>query len=137
MTEVDAQVATEEPSLHLDEPRKRPNRSDKRRTLLNEEPLLLGSSWARVWCKSMQTDGRLVVGGWPGTLAEARARVQGHLGNELARRRMPSLSVAELTEATSATYQRAKRDWLIAARDMRPKGSRSADGDDEEDDGDE
>jgi hypothetical protein len=132
MTEVDAQVATEEPSLHLDEPRKRPNRSDKRRTLLTEEPLLLGSSWARVWCKSMQTDGRLVVGGWPGTLAEARARVQGHLGNELARRRMPSLSVAELTEATSATYQRAKRDWLLAARDMRPKGSRSSE-DDEDD----
>ena len=67
MTEVDAQVAVEEASLQLDEPRKRPNRSDKRRTLLNEEPLLLGSSWARVWCKSMQTDGRLVVGGWPGT----------------------------------------------------------------------
>jgi hypothetical protein len=129
MTDLEAPVATEEPSL---EPRKRPNRSDKRRTLLSEEPLLLGSSWARVWCKSMQTDGRLVVGGWPGTLAEARARVQGHLGNELARRRMPSLSVAELSEATSATYQRAKRDWLLAARDMRPKGSRSAE-DDEDD----
>src|ERR1700709_832200 len=129
LNEVDTQVATEEPSLDLDEPRKRPNRSDKRRTLLNEEPLLLGSSWARVWCKSMQTDGRLVVGGWPGTLAEARARVQGHLGNELARRRMPSLSVAELTEATSATYQRAKRDWLLAARDMRPKGARKSEDD--------
>ncbi len=130
MTDVETPALLEEPSL---EARKRPNRSDKRRTLLSEEPLLLGSSWARVWCKSMQTDGRLVVGGWPGTLAEARARVQGHLGNELARRRMPSLSVAELTEATSATYQRAKRDWLIAARDMRPKGSRSSeDGDDDE-----
>src|SRR5882757_9422788 len=56
MTEVDRQVAAEDTSLQLDEPRKRPNRSDKRRTLLNEEPLLLGSSWARVWCKSMQTD---------------------------------------------------------------------------------
>lgn len=117
------------------EPRKRLNRSDRRRVLLTEEPLLLGSSWARVWCKSMQSDGRLVVGGWPGTLAEARARVQGHLGGELARRRMPSLSIAELTEATSATYAQAKRDWLLAARDMRPKGSRSASEDDEEDDG--
>src|SRR3954451_19284324 len=110
MTEVDAQAPADEPSLHLDEPRKRPNRSDKRRTLLDAEPLSLGSSWARVWCKSMQTDGRLVVGGWPGTLAEARARVQGHLGGELARRRMPQLSLEELTAATSAAYQRAKRD---------------------------
>ena len=124
MNETEAALASEEPSV--DEPRKRLNRSEKRQALLDAEPLTLGSSWARVWCQSMQTDGRLVVGGWPGTLAEARARVQGHLGGELARRRMPQLSLA---------YQRAKRDWLIAARDMRPKGSRSTDEDD--DDGDE
>jgi hypothetical protein len=133
VNETEAALGSEEPSL--DEPRKRLNRSEKRQALLDAEPLTLGSSWARVWCQSMQTDGRLVVGGWPGTLAEARARVQGHLGGELARRRMPQLSLEELTLATSAAYQRAKRDWLIAARDMRPKGSRSTDEDD--DDGDE
>ncbi|MEO7037322.1 MAG: hypothetical protein ABI548_25435 [Polyangiaceae bacterium] len=132
MNETEAALAIEEPSL---EPRKRLNRSEKRQALLDAEPLALGSSWARVWCKSMQTDGRLVVGGWPGTLAEARARVQGHLGGELVRRRMPSLSMEELNAATSAAYQRAKRDWLIAARDMRPKGARNTD--DDEDDGDE
>jgi hypothetical protein len=131
MNEAEAPLASDEPSSL--EPRKRLNRSEKRQALLDAEPLSLGSSWARVWCKSMQTDGRLVVGGWPGTLAEARARVQGHLGGELARRRMPSLSVEELTAATSAAYQRAKRDWLIAARDMRPKGSRSSDDDDDGD----
>ena len=115
------------------EQRKRPSRSDRRQTLLNEEPLLLGTSWAQGWCKSMQSDGRLVVGGWPGTLAEARARVQGHLGGELARRRMAQLSIEELAQATSATYQQAKKDWLVAARDMRPKGSRSSEEDDEDD----
>lgn len=113
------------------EDRKRSSRSDRRQTLLNEQPLLLGTSWAQGWCKSMLSDGRSVVGGWPGTLAEARARVQGHLGSELARRRMAQLSVEELTQATSATYQQAKKDWLIAARDMRPKGARSSDDDDE------
>ena len=131
MTETEAALGTEESSL--DEPRKRPNRSEKRQALLDAEPLTLGSTWARVWCKSMQSDGRLVVGGWPGTLAEARARVQGHLGTELARRRMPQLSVEELTAATSAAYQRAKRDWLIAARDMRPKGARSTEDDEDGD----
>jgi len=65
MIEAEASVAIDQSALALDEPRKRPNRSDKRRTLLSEEPLLLGSLWARVWCQSMQTDGRLVVGGWP------------------------------------------------------------------------
>ena len=133
MTEVDAPQLVEE-ALPQAEPSKRPSRSDRRQTLLSEEPLLLGSSWAQVWCKSMQSDGRLVVGGWPGTLAEARARIQGHLGGELARRRMPALSIEELTVATSATYQQAKKDWLIAARDMRPKGSRSSEDDDEDDD---
>jgi hypothetical protein len=45
---------------------------------------------------------------------------------------MPALSNEELTAATSATYQQAKKDWLIAARDMRPKGARSSE-DDEDD----
>lgn len=131
MTEAEAPLLAEEPSA-LEPRSKRPSRSDRRQTLLNEEPLLLGSSWAQVWCKTMQSDGRLVVGGWPGTLAEARARIQGHLGGELVRRRMPALSVEELALATSATYQQAKKDWLIAARDMRPKGARGSD-DDEDD----
>jgi len=132
MTEAEAPLLAEEPQV-LEQPTKRPSRSDRRQILLTEEPLLLGSSWAQVWCKSMQSDGRLVVGGWPGTLAEARARIQGHLGGELARRRMPALSIEELAAATSATYQQAKKDWLIAARDMRPKGSRGGDEDDEDD----
>lgn len=127
MTEVEAPLLAEESSSS--EPRKRPSRSDLRQTLLTEEPLSLGSSWAQVWCKTMQSDGRLVVGGWPGTLAEARARIQGHLGGELARRRMPALSLEELATATSATYQQAKKDWLLAARDMRPKGARSSEDD--------
>ena len=130
MSDAEAPLLAEESAVS--EPRKRPTRSDRRQTLLTEEPLLLGSSWAQVWCKSMQSDGRLVVGGWPGTLAEARARTQGHLGGELARRRMPALSIEELAAATNATYQQAKKDWLLAARDMRPKGSRSSE--DEEDD---
>ena len=109
MTEAEAPQLAEEPSA-LEPRSKRPSRSDRRQALLNEEPLLLGSSWAQVWCKSMQSDGRLVVGGWPGTLAEARARIQGHLGGELVRRRMPALSVEELALATSATYQQAKKD---------------------------
>ena len=133
MTEAEASLPSE--GTEQAEQRKRSSRSDRRQTLLSEQPILLGSSWAQGWCKSMQSDGRLVVGGWPGTLAEARARVQGHLGGELARRRMASLSIEELTQATSATYQQAKKDWLIAASDMRPKGARGSDDDD--DDGDE
>lgn len=130
MSEVELPLLEEESSSA--EPRKRPSRSEQRRALLSEEPVLLGISWAQVWFKTMQSDGRLVVGGWPGTLPEARARIQGHLDGELARRRMPTLSVEELAEATNVTYQQAKKDWLIAARDRRPKGSRGSE--DKEDD---
>jgi hypothetical protein len=128
MTEVEAALRAEESSS--DESRKRPSRSDQRQALLCDEPLLVGASWAKNCCESMLSDGRLVVGGWPGTLPEARARIQGRLGEELARRRMPALSVGELAAVTSATYQQAKKDWLIAARDSRPKGSRHSDDDD-------
>jgi hypothetical protein len=131
---IEAEASLPNEGTEQAEQRKRSSRSDRRQTLLSEQPILLGSSWAQGWCKSMQSDGRLVVGGWPGTLAEARARVQGHLGGELARRRMASLSIEELTQATSATYQQAKKDWLIAARDMRPKGARGADDDEADDD---
>ena len=47
---------------------------------------------------------------------------------------MPALSIEELAAATSATYQQAKKDWLIAAREMRPKGPRNPEDDDYEDD---
>ncbi|HYP99809.1 MAG TPA: hypothetical protein VER96_14135 [Polyangiaceae bacterium] len=130
MTEAEAPLLAEEESS--DEPRKRPTRSDLRQTLLSQEPLLVGSSWAKLWCNSMLSDGRLVVGGWPGTMAEARARIQGHLSGELARRKMPALSIVELTAAASAAYQQAKKDWLLAARDTRPKGSRSSEDDEDE-----
>jgi hypothetical protein len=132
MTEAEGGTLLSEGNEQSEE-RKRSSRSDRRQTLLSEQPIVLGTSWAQGWCKSMQSDGRLVVGGWPGTLAEARARVQGHLGSELARRRMASLSIEELAQATSATYQQAKKDWLIAARDMRPKGARGSDDDDDDD----
>ncbi len=133
MTEAEGGVVLSEATEQAED-RKRSSRTDRRQTLLSEQPILLGTSWAQGWCKSMQSDGRLVVGGWPGTLAEARARVQGHLGGELARRRMASLSIEELTQATSATYQQAKKDWLIAARDMRPKGARNSEDDELDDD---
>ena len=132
MIEAEGGTLLSEGTEHAEE-RKRSSRSDRRQTLLSEQPILLGTAWAQGWCKTMQSDGRLVVGGWPGTLAEARARVQGHLGGELARRRMASLSIEELAQATSATYQQAKKDWLIAARDMRPKGARGSDEDEDED----
>jgi hypothetical protein len=101
------------------------NLSEKRRAFLCEEPLLLGSSWARIWCEGVALEGRAVTGGWPGTLPEARVRVLTHLDRALLDRGMPSLSLNELSTATVSMYERAKRDWLMAARGAPPSASRS------------
>ena len=95
----------------------------KRRLLLDREPTLLGTSWALSVCEKTRTEGRVVAGGWPGTVLEARARVHRHLNEELTRRRMRELSVEELARATSATYSRAKQEWLGLACTPRRAGT--------------
>lgn len=93
---------------------------EQRRTLLSDEPLVLGALWARDWCESLQTDQRAVRGGWPGTLPEARTRALRYFEPELHRRGMRLLSTVELAAVTSAIYDRAKRDWLLAVRALQP-----------------
>jgi len=91
----------------------------KRQALLDNEPASLGTSWAHSVCEKTRIEGRVVAGGWPGTLLEARARVHRYLNEELARRRMPELSIEELSLATNATYSQAKKEWLGLARTRR------------------
>lgn len=100
--------------------------SDERRTLLRDEPTTVGVAWVRFWCDSLRGEGRSVDGGWPGTLQEARARVLQHFDRELAVRGMPSLTHTELEAATTATYERARRDWSEIARSVRQPGQRAA-----------
>jgi hypothetical protein len=91
----------------------------KRNALLCEAPLVLGASWASIWCERLRDEGRHIAGGWPGTLQEARSRVQEYFDRELPTRGMPLLTRPELDAATTATYERARSNWLTVVREAK------------------
>jgi hypothetical protein len=96
----------------------------RRGKLLDDYPLTLGASWAHGLYEETLQQRRLVDGGFPGTLSEARSRVVQHLGSELARRELPPLSPSELAVAVDAAYSRARRDWLEVVRNLKVEAQR-------------
>ena len=90
--------------------------TNDRQAVLNDGALAVGALWARTWREEMRKEGRVIAGGWPGTVPEARARVTAYFETELARRRMASISAAEVQWTVATTYQKAKRDWLARER---------------------
>jgi hypothetical protein len=70
-----------------------------------------GLAWARASAEAVQREGRVVAGGWPGTVSEAKA-----LAGECARRaRVRALGPRELRELTRLVYAAARRNWLATA----------------------
>jgi hypothetical protein len=108
-----------------DESRRVRRATESREKVLADRPPALGAAWARALCEGMQSEGRAIEGGWPGTVVEARARVSGHLSRELARRRMAALTAEELSRATDLAYSRARRHWLELARRTKLDARRS------------
>lgn len=67
-----------------------------------------GVDWARQQIAAVVAEHRIVRGGWPGTIREARARVESSL-----RREHPALvSFKEIEEAVHVAYAAARRTWL-------------------------
>jgi len=87
-----------------------------RSAILDERPASIGAAWARAVCDRINGEGRVIAGGWPGTIVEARARIASHLRSELAERRMKALAPEELDRAANVTYARAKQEWHEAER---------------------
>jgi hypothetical protein len=98
------------------DPRRRSRREEaanlSRKNLLEEGSNTAGERWAAGWRDDLRAQGRPAAGGWPGTVAEARARVIALLGPELHRRKMVALTHEELERAARCAYARARRDWL-------------------------
>ena len=88
----------------------------QRATLLVEYASSLGLSWARALCDAVRLERRLVLGGFPGTLPEARSRVSTFLRTELASLGLPPLEQSELSQAVGVAYARARREWLDVSR---------------------
>lgn len=98
----------------------------EREAILREHSELLGIAWAQAWVRRLRDEGRMVHGGWPGTLQEARSHVDSHFSRELCQRGLAPLSYAELVATTNASYARARREWhRSAAEHDRSQGRRS------------
>ena len=77
----------------------------------------IGEAWANEVANSLRAQTRGVVGGWPGTLREARSRVL--LGLRGARQRAFDPDV--LAELSRAVYDAARRCWdEISEPDLEP-----------------
>jgi hypothetical protein len=84
-----------------------------------------GDRWAEACRASLAKEGRLVEGGWPGTLSEARVRVAAHVGHALVEHAMSALTYDELGRAARLTYERARSAWLATPRRKRRRAPRS------------
>ncbi len=73
-----------------------------------------GHSWAAAALLKMASEGRAVVGGWPHTMPEARARIVHALGSVAARSEIGRGEIDRATyeELARATYGFARTHWL-------------------------
>ncbi len=83
------------------------------------EANLLVSSASAVWieevCSGLSGDGRVLEGGWPGTLSEARLRMQ-----KQAHRTDILLTSNQCMDLARVLYHDAKVQWTRRAKRSRP-----------------
>jgi hypothetical protein len=89
-----------------------PHGTEARQVLLRETAVAAGASWAKNRREALVREGRRAVGGWPGTLSEARGFAASFFSSTLVS--APSLTRDELAWFARATYAHARRDWLAA-----------------------
>ena len=90
-------------------------RDEERRSLLDRSAVALGEAWAQRSREILSAEGRRPIGGWPGTMSEARARARVHLGSETVRQQLGRVVDQEIEQAARATYARAREVWLAGA----------------------
>jgi len=103
------------PVSTLNEPRA--DLGGARQELLRLRAIAEGDAWATARLRALRAECRRAVGGWPGTLREARARVLRPLADELARRQMTPLTADEHEGVTRLAYSSARDAWNRQERD--------------------
>jgi hypothetical protein len=87
-----------------------------RQTLIDDAARREGDVWAASRRDALVDAGRTLADGWPGTISEARVRVAGAIGRELAERAMRALSYEELDQAARLAFRTARGAWLHMIR---------------------
>jgi hypothetical protein len=84
--------------------------------LLPSVSVALGEAWANDVANALRAQTRSLVGGWPGTLREARFRVLAGLPSARA-----AFDAAALEAISRAVYDAARRSWdAISEPDLEP-----------------
>ncbi|WP_434042725.1 MULTISPECIES: hypothetical protein [Sorangium] len=85
--------------------------SAARRAIIEQSADSLGRTWADGCRRELLQEGRRATGGWPGTLREARARVECALHVEMHCRKLPAITEVERELAVRTTYASARNAW--------------------------
>jgi hypothetical protein len=86
-------------------------RVDARHTFIEQSAIALGQTWAERLRHELHQEHRPAAGGWPGTLREARTRVEQALLIEMRRRKMTAITGAERELAARTAYASARTEW--------------------------
>ncbi|HEU4407458.1 MAG TPA: hypothetical protein VFS43_19485 [Polyangiaceae bacterium] len=92
-----------------------------RRAGLDALAALVGDGWAKQILDELRREGRSPIGGWPGTISEARARLSSFRGPEA--RALVPLDHEEREYVARGLYACARATWLANAQpdpDERP-----------------
>jgi hypothetical protein len=84
---------------------------------LDRSAAFIGDAWVRSWRDQLARERRRVIGGWPGTMSEARTRVRAYFERERANGPRAQLSGGDLETVARAAYGRARACWLSIAGD--------------------
>ena len=83
---------------------------------LTENAVALGRTWAEEQRAALHREGRAASGGWPGTLREARIRVERLLQQaKLSPRSLALVTADEREDAARAAYASARVEWCRRA----------------------
>lgn len=84
---------------------------NRTQSLLGERARCEGERWANEMMTRLRGESRRAAGGWPGTVSEARARVELHLLPGLGREGSLALSRADREDAAQRVYRSARELW--------------------------
>lgn len=102
------------PAADGEAPKPAPRQSaaaSRRREMLEKIATTLGLDWARAYRDDLRGQGRAAAGAWPGTISEARARVEFRIAIEASRRGWSGIADAERSELARVAYAAAKNFW--------------------------
>jgi hypothetical protein len=83
----------------------------ERRAILEQSAIDLGLRWAEQQRRDLHREGRPAAGGWPGTIREARTRVERDILPEVLRRIMTPVTLEEREHAARTAYASARSEW--------------------------